>query len=181
MNCTEKIKEFCNKNDFRNQRDVLGVHCCNMIMMLSALNARYYSSFACKPTLECYAWLDALVDIEMSLTMMAIYCGEESLEKYIYGYDEEIKRYENDLMQNKDDVYILAYLLKAISKARANTSVQDMQRTYGRFKTALYFAIKRFLDDARDSVLCKGLTEYYNQLYSKKVDKMFKDLEEEKE
>lgn len=178
MTNTEKLREFCRSKDFRDQRDILSEECSEMVMMLSALNARYYSSFGCKPTLECYAWLDSLVDLEIMLTQMVIYCGEDSLEKYIFHEEENIKDFEKSAMSVKDDIYVLSYLNKMISKVRRNDSSINPGAAFGNFKKALYFASKRFIDDARNAVSTKGLMEYYNKLYSKKIDKIIEEFKE---
>lgn len=178
MNNTEKIREFCKTHDFRHQRDILSEECSEMIMVLSALNVRYFSSFSVKPTLECYAWLESLVDLEICLTQMAIYCGEESIEKYIYHFEDTLSRSHESMFETKDDIYILSYLNKMISKNRRNDVKTDVKKSYDLFREALYFAMKRFINDARDSVMAKGLKEYYDGLYSKKVDKIIEDFKE---
>ena len=178
MTNLEKIKEFCKMKDFRHQRDILSEEASEMIMILSALNVRYYSHFTNKPTLECYAWIDSLADLEICLTQMAIYCGEASLEKYIYHFGESIPPHVDSMMATKDDIYLLAYLSKMISKARRNDSVTDVAKAFENFKIALYFTIKRFLDDARESLLAKGLTEYYNQVFEQKLDKAIETFKE---
>lgn len=172
MTSTDKIREFCTTRDFRHQRDILTEQSSEMIMCLSSLGCNYYSMFSKKPTVECYAWFYSLIDLEILLTEMAIYCGEENIEKYVYHYSKGVTHMQEASMQNKNDIFILANLNKAISKARRNDQVSNIKNSYEGFRLALYFAMKRFLNDARDAVYARGLMEYYNKLYSSRVDEI---------
>lgn len=169
MTNTEMIKEFCKTHDFRHQRDILTEQSSEMIMCLSSLGCKYYSAFTGRAAIECYAWMSTLVDLEILLTEMCIYCGEESIEQFLYHYEEEITKLQKSLMTNKDDIYVLANLSKAISKARRNDATINVAKAYEDFKLALYFALRRFVDSAKDTVYNNNHIEYYNKLYGSRV------------
>lgn len=170
MTNTEKIKEFCKSHDFRHQRDICTEQASEMIMCLSGMGCRYYSMFTSKPAVEVYAWMSVLVDLEIIFTQMAIYCGEESIEKYLYNYDENVQKLQRTMVQNKDDIYILANLGKAISKARRNDHVTDTKKAFEDFRLALYFALDRFINNALDVIRNRELIDYYNRLYTSRID-----------
>ena len=169
MTNTEMIKEFCKTHDFRHQRDILTEQASEMIMCLSSLGCKYYTAFNGKAQIECYAWMGTLADLEILFTEMCIYCGEDSIEHFLYYYEKDVTKLQKTLIANKDDIYVLANLSKAISKARRNDAPINVAKSYEDFKLALYFAMRRFIDGARDTVYNNGNLEYYNKLYSSRV------------
>lgn len=177
-----KLKEFCKTHDFREQRDILAEEASEMIMLLSGMSTGYFSAFISKPTLECYAFIESLVDLEIMLTQMTIYMGDDGIESFIYNNQPDVKTSTKELLLNKDDIYYLAYLNKIISKMRRNDKATDTAKAYKLFKDCLCLLMMRFVDYAREAINSKGLMDYYNQLFERKLTKtidIFKEATDE--